>query len=174
VRIRGLVRIDAVAALGTLPALAPGVDLVVGLGIGRARIEVGGRYLAPQRKPLSPTPDSPGGEFQLAAGALSGCYAVVDRRAFAIDACVRAEVGALVGAGYNVAQSIVGAGPWLAFGGGAAGVWRPVRWLGVRAEVGAVIPVFRPGYVLQGVSTTPVHQAGLITGQGTIGAEVYF
>jgi hypothetical protein len=146
---------------GALPGLAYGVLAGVGWRAARWRAEASGAFWPTEREALASAPQS-GGRFWLAAGTLRGCYALV---ASAVDLgpCAGLELGAFTGTGYGLAFTQSKTAPWGAGLVGGSLLWHPGERWGLRLELDALVPFFRPTFTADGPG--PVYQASVMTGR---------
>ena len=115
-------RASAVADFGALPqpALGPGAAVGVEFGSGALRAEAAFFYLPPERATLSTGSDQ-GGEIELVALALSGCWLPVNE-ALLLGTCLGLEGGRESGRGFGVRNPASDDLTWFAArAGGLAG-----------------------------------------------------
>ncbi len=120
--IAAYVRASAVADFGALPqpALGPAAAVGVEIGSGALRAEAGFFYLPPQRVALSTSPEQ-GGDIELVALSLSGCWLPV-HEALLLGPCLGLEGGRASGSGFGVRNPASDDLTWFAArAGGLAG-----------------------------------------------------
>jgi hypothetical protein len=177
--LRLLARVTAGGDFGTLPHLAPGGSVAVGLLTGTTRVEVVGSYWLPQRGRLAGS-DTVYGTIRLYAAGLRGC-AGLHLGAFDLPACFGAEVGRLYGKGHGVSTVADGDALWLAATAGAAVAWNLAPWLALWLQADAVAPLLRPEFVFDSVAGTPCTASGCpiwrplpVSARAAAGVELHF
>lgn len=144
--------IGAGVGLFALPRATADLELAITLSPGPARIELGGSYWTPARRD-SPGNAAVGGEFQLGAAVVRGCW-VPKWRTIELPLCAALHAGLMRGRGTGaIPESLSASAPWVALGGGPMLLWRPRRTsgrLGVWARVEGLGTLARPVFV-----TTP-------------------
>lgn len=171
-RIGLLVRPLWLLDLGTLPKLATGPSLLIGLRIGRASFEVGASYLFAQSVTV-PNDDRVVGELRWLAGSAGACYSLLPDRRFGIASCARAELGRLWGHGRNLNDGAFGGGAtWLAALIGAQLRFELVRGLAVGAELSAGLPLLASAFTVAAVGK--VHQTPSAVARLSAGVTLAF
>jgi hypothetical protein len=126
--------------LGSMPAVAVGPGLAVGLAIASTRLEIGGTYLPAQQMHATGRTASLG-SLQLMAAHARVCQLLI--RVPELGPCLRAEVGQLRAHGENLANSVTRSSPWVMAALGARlslELWRGLFW---ESEVAAGMPLQR-------------------------------
>lgn len=95
------VRAEGLLDVGTLPAVAPGASVALGVSRGRWRAELAGLVLVSQRAEVTP---GVGGDIGLAGALLRGCFALV-HAGVSLDACAAFEGGWMSGQGVGVVDA---------------------------------------------------------------------
>jgi hypothetical protein len=96
--------------LGSLPGLAPGIEIVGLLGKGAIGIKLGGLVLPSHKTEVS---GSLGGAFTLLAASATAC-GVSAHPSVILRLCAGSEIGKLSGKGLNTTHSWTGSSGWLA------------------------------------------------------------
>jgi hypothetical protein len=158
------------ASIGALPGVGAGVGGLVGVRAGRFRADVSASYW-PDKTAMLATEATVGGRFRLVAGDASACYAVLTAPV-EIAPCLGLEVGSMTGAGVEVRSSGSGSALWVAPLAAAMAALPVGQRFAARFDLGVLVPVERPPFVLSGERT--VYTAGPIAGRATLGIEVRF
>lgn len=131
--------------LGTLPALAPGLRIEVGLGTELLE----GRLRATLVLPQGAVNDMelPGASAELTAlvGGLLGCVRPIEGFR-ALGLCAELEAGAVFGSAQGISVPRFGAGLFLAGGGGVALTWEPTPWLALELMAIALGQIAAPAF----------------------------
>jgi hypothetical protein len=148
--------IDAFA----MPGVAGQIRVLVGVKGRRWRSDVWGDYRFATDKESSVDPDA-GGRFSRWAVGARGCGLPVDRPALQLPLCAGIEAGQIVGRGIgpNLNPRFTPRLPWVALTAAAGLWWYPITHLGLGAEAGPVIPLWRHDFVIEGIDE-PVHTLG--------------
>lgn len=158
------------ASIGALPRVGAGVGGRVGVLVGRFRADVSGSYWPAQTATLANRPTA-GADVRLIAGAGSACYAVL-RAPFELSPCVGLEVGSMAATGFGVRWPGGGSALWIAPLAQAAAALPIGQHFAVRLDLGVLVPVERPPFVLAGAGT--VYTAAALVGRATLGVELRF
>ncbi|MCH9682562.1 MAG: hypothetical protein K0V04_14085 [Deltaproteobacteria bacterium] len=165
----GAVRAGAVGNLGPLPSAALGMGVAVALLRKRLRVELGFGYWFP--RPASSSIPGAGGRFQLWAVSARGCWAprlpLVE-----VPLCGGLQAGPMRGDGTGLDAASTIRLPWVATELGGAFVVRPVSYLGVWLGADLVVPLTRPGFVIDDLGV--VHRSRAVGGQAMVALEVRF
>ncbi|MEO6420939.1 MAG: hypothetical protein ABIP39_16115, partial [Polyangiaceae bacterium] len=154
--------------LGTFPHFGLGPALTFAWTPGALRLQLTGLFFPSNTATL---PFSRGGTFELFGGDAKGCYEFLSG-VLEIGPCLGVELGALQGAGFGVNKQTPALAFWAAPSvGGALGL-RIGSSFALRLELGALFPLQRPEFVLDGVGG--VHRPAAVLGRGGLGAEVRF
>jgi hypothetical protein len=154
--------------VGALPSPAFGAEALAGLEWPSLELWVRGALTTPNQSTL----EGGAGEFDLAFGGASACYAPQEA-AWELSGCVTGEVGRIRGVGVGVENARVGTSLWLALVPSARVAFRPSpRLWGLFAEVGAVLPLTRRPFELSGVGV--VHQPSPVGLRTVAGIELGF
>jgi hypothetical protein len=167
-RVHPAVALGLVGEAGALPQPTAGVELEAALAFRRVRLALGGTVLVPRERRLS---GDQGGSFDLAAGSMLVCLPY-DAGSFTVRGCAGFELGYLWGQGVGVSQPRLGGALWEALRGDIGLVLPLGGDLGLVARAGAVAPLSRPQFALDG--TVPVHKPSAVTGRVAVGVELGF
>jgi hypothetical protein len=149
----------ALVDVGSLPTVAPGGTLSAGALLRPLRVELQGGLFAPQK---TESAASQGGNFDLAFGALLGCY---DKNPKSIHpvACLGYEIGSLSGEGYGVAEPRSGSSVWQAARVELGAELPLSEGISSSLRAGAVVPLVRKPFVLDGADV--VHEPNAVCGR---------
>jgi hypothetical protein len=141
--------LHAQGSLGTLPEIDVGVGAGVGLAGRRWRLELRGTY-GLRRNQASDLPSVAGayGRFNLATGALAGCYRL-GSSGLGFGPCAVVEAGVVSAEGHGASVGFSKHAPWAALGGGGYLSLAMGRHLCGSLEFDVLFPVYRPSYVFQ-------------------------
>jgi hypothetical protein len=157
-----------VADWGTLPGVAWGFELALGIELQRVRIEVTGLRLPGQDRTIESNPDR-GGTIDLWAGGLRSCYVAGDDDS-GIGGCAGVEMGQLRGQGFGADREDTRSVAWLAARLGALLRYQLAPSIAVRGAIEALLPATRPEFLLDNVGV--VHRPEPISGRLVIGLEL--
>lgn len=153
----------------TLPGPALGVRASVGWTPSRARLELAGAAYADQSKTTGIS--AAGATFTLLVAGARGCWAIV-RDAVELSPCAGADVQIVKAHGYGASANYDASAAWLSATGGALVRVPVTRWLALRGDVDAVVPLSRPTFVVEGDGA--VHRPKALGVRAGIGAELLF
>jgi len=143
--VQGLVRPFVLGSFGPLPRFGVAAGGLVGVRIGRARVEVHALYDVPQRSSADGV--DAGARFDLWAVGPRGCFAP-RWRTLEVPICGGGEVGRIRAQGYGLSVRRSPSATWAALTAGAALLWVPLRWLAVGGGADAVVALARPSFVI--------------------------
>jgi hypothetical protein len=159
----------ASADAGALPSVAIGFGGALGLDLGPVRVELGGGYWLPQSQAVAP--DGAGGDFDFASGYLQGCPGWRSGR-WRLGGCGGLELGWMRAQGTGVVRLGEASALWAAVRFGAVGTVLIIEPLALRLDLGALVPLSRPVWVLDNVGV--VDQPGPVTARVALGIEFVF
>lgn len=154
--------LGATGALGGGPSAIGGGEALVGLDLGRARLELSGRVYLP-----SSAPDDVGVQTRLVYGRIAPCYGWV-----VVAACLVGVVGSISGeaVGTQVASSEAAGRLYAAAGAAAVSrIFVVENLLFVRASVDALFSLARAGF---DVGDDRVWTVPVLSGAATVGLGV--
>jgi hypothetical protein len=164
---RGFAGVSIGPGLGALPGAAAVGSLAVGARGQWVLVEADGNVWFPRSTRLA---DASGTLLLWSLGARACGLPSVGPVTFPL--CVGAEAGQLQGSASGVANARRAALPWVA-ATTRAGVRVPLTGrLSLRADLGVLIPVLRPGFSIDGVGV--LHRATPAAGTAGLGLEVHF
>jgi hypothetical protein len=169
--VRVSVRPELVADLGSMPSLAVGPGLSLGLRLDRTAIELSGSYLPPNHLTAG---DRELGAIELWSAALGVCHAISYGGGTAISPCLRVEYGRMAGEGAGDLRRNARADTGV-FAAALLGLRVDVPVLPALtlcAEIGAGLPLARTLFTVAGVSA--VHEPATVIGRVRAGAELRF
>jgi hypothetical protein len=141
-----VLRAQAVVDAGSLPALALGPSLTVGLRLHATSLELGASYLPTQSIDVAAAPAQPAAELQLLTGSLGVCQALL--RSPELGPCGRAEYGRIWGRALELANATSGSAHWLfAWLGAHVGV-ELARSLWLAGDLEAGVRLLRAEFVI--------------------------
>ena len=146
--VQGLVRPFVAGSFGPLPRFGVATGGILGVRIGRARIEALAIWDAPQRARASGV--DAGARLDLWAVGPRGCFAP-RWRTLEVPVCAGGEIGRIRGRGYGLSVSRRARATWAAFTAGAALLWVPLRWIAVGGGVDGVVALTRPSFVIDDI-----------------------
>jgi hypothetical protein len=158
------------ASIGALPMIGAGVGGRASVLAGRFRADLSGSYW-PERSVSLPTRSTAGGRIRLAAGDASACWAVL-RTPLELSPCLGLELGSMSGTGFGVRSDLAGSTLWIAPVAEAAAALPIGNRFAARLDLGVLVPIQRPPFVLTGAGT--VYAAGPVVGRATLGVELRF
>ncbi|MFT3771765.1 MAG: hypothetical protein QM820_40670 [Minicystis sp.] len=141
--VRVVVAASALADIGSLPGVAPGVGISAGVLPGAFWVTGDFAYFPAQRGQLATRPKA-GGDVTLLAAALVGCRTVLTLGRIAGAPCLGLELDGARGEGFGVSSPRSGWTAWgaaLAYGRVEAAIVEPVS---AEVRIGAAIPFGRP------------------------------
>lgn len=166
---------DSALDLGTLPRAALGAGLALGLGWRRSTLGVGFEDFAKVSTSIGGTSPAAGGNFHLLAAWFAACPAVA---AGALDAggCARFELESMSGTGSGVARPYSNSFRWAAVGGALLGRFHVNRALSIPLELGFIVPLASPRFVLKGVTENAgqVLRPAPVSGRVALGVALAF
>lgn len=164
---RGFAGFSMGPGLGALPGVAAVGSLALGARTRRLSLDAEGNVWLPRSTRLA---DASGTILLWSIGTrVCGLPSV---RGVAFPLCVGAEGGLLHGSAEGVANARRASLPWFA-ASTRAGVRVPLTGrLSLRADLGLLIPILRPGFSIDGVGV--LHRATPVVGTGGLGLEVNF
>lgn len=152
---------------GALPGAGPGFEVALAMQRSRLSVELAGMYWLGQRATLASS--DAGGDVDLLAGTLRGCYAVIAT----VGACAGVEVGALHAVGVNATDAMTHRTLWLAPAVGVVARWPLGNRMGVVAHGDLAAPVTRPHFVLDG-NPDDIFQPAPVVGRVGLALEAQF
>jgi hypothetical protein len=156
-----------VVDFGALPQAAPGVELDLAAGYRKLRLTAFGALFAAVDATAS---QGGGGEFRLWTAGVLTCFDE-PLRGYTLSGCGGFELGRMNGRGIGVSASRERSARWQA-ARLEMGVTLPaVGPLAVAIRAAAVLPLYRPEFVLDG--TEVVHRAAPVTGRFLVGLEIH-
>jgi hypothetical protein len=164
---RFLLRAQAVADVGSLPAFAIGPSLALGVRSRATSFELGISYLPTQSVDVAAVRQQPAAELRLLTGSLGVCRAVWS--APELGPCARAEYGQLWGRGLGVANAQAGAAHWFFGWLGAHIAVELARALWLAGDLEAGARVLRAEFVVGTLGT--VHEVPLFVARARLGLE---
>ena len=170
-----LVLLGAAAAgnLGVLPSPDVGVSASVGMVRPRWRIEARATYDPRQvRSDALANPSGAYGRFSFITGTLAGCM-TFSRSMLEFGPCAEAEFGAVHGEGIGATRTTSHTSPWLGVGAGGLLAIKVTGGLYLAMHADAVVPLWRPRYVLENVQV-PIFRSASVGGRLTAGVELRF
>ncbi len=153
-----------------LPAAAVGAGVQGGLRWGRLRAEVGGAIYPRRERELTSDPRV-GGRVGLSTLLAQGCFAPYDR-AWRLEGCAGGEVGVLSGEGFGAETVREQRRGWYAVQAGVGASWSPAPHLMLRAQGGAVVPLARPRFLIEGAGE--VHRPPAAGARLFLGVDTFF
>ena len=164
----------AVADLGTLPSVAPGVQVLLGAQWSRIRVEMSGLLLPPRFASAEDNPNK-GGSISLWAAALRGCFALFEDEV-SFGPCAGVEIGILRGHGRGLRDIDDEHVPWVAaIAGLDLGV--PLRGqFSIRLQGLVAVPVARSRfyYLREDGGIEPLHRPAAVAGRLGVALELAF
>jgi hypothetical protein len=146
--VQGLIRPLVAGSFGPLPRFGVAAGGIVGVRLGRARIEAHAIWDAPQRARASGV--DAGARLDLWALGPRGCFAP-RWRTLEVPVCAGGEIGRVRGRGFGLSVSRSARATWAAFTAGATLLWVPLRWIAVGGGVDAVVALTRPSFVIDDI-----------------------
>lgn len=167
-RVGGALRVAGGLAIGPLPGPAPLLSIAGAIRVRwfRGELAVAHRLA---RETTSRTGDGAVAEIASTTAELAAC-GVPSLRIVEFPLCLGVEAGALTGRSREVRAPATGAGPWLAARGGGGVIVLPIERLGIAIDLDVVVPLSRPGFVVEGVGE--LHRAAPAGVDGILGLEV--
>ena len=165
----------ALADAGSLPGVSFAAGGVAALGLGAFRVELGaGAFPARAQVVARPAASgaAAGGDVSLIAGSAGLCYDVLPSVRFDLAPCAAFEIGRMHASGFGVSNPGAGDALWTAARAGARFAYWPVSRAAVVVRVEGVVPMTRPGFVLENLGS--VYRPGPVAGRLGGGVEVRF
>jgi hypothetical protein len=153
----------------TLPSAALGGRAALAWTPSRLRLEGGGAYFSEQSKTTGTS--AAGAAFTLLVADARACWAVA-RSGVELSPCIGADVEVVQARGFGAAKNYDASAAWVSATGGALLRVPVTSWLALRADAGAVVPLSRPRFVVEGDGA--VHRPAPLGVRGGIGAELLF
>lgn len=164
------VGVAVVGDVGELPKPGVGGALDLAWTPGRLRLEAEGRILGGQTEHVSGR--AAGADFSLKSIGGRACFVVVSQTSFDVAPCLGMTAQLMGATGRNADENLTVSKAWPSFEGGALGRVFLANWFAFRARVEAVVPFFRPSFVVEGQGL--VFRPPTIGAAGFLGAEVLF
>ena len=164
----------AIADVGALPSVAPGVQALLGAKWSRVRVEANASFLPGRFASAEDNPNK-GGSISLWAGAVQGCYALLaDEVSF--GPCAGVAMGSHRGRGRGLRKADDDQVPWLA---ATAGLQLSVplqRSVSVRLQGLLAAPLVRPRfyYLREDGETEQLHRPAPVTGRLAVALDIAF
>jgi len=161
--------------LASLPGLAAGVGLAVGVLVAPLRFELAAVWWTPQTAAVPARYPDPAasGVFGLETGSARACWSPSVEIVFELPVCLGMEAGHM----HGHAEPAFDTGPWQALwvaGVAGAGVaWIPLEWLAILLSADAVFALERPYYTV-GNFEAPLFRPARVSGRSFLGVEVRF
>lgn len=156
---------------GSLDAFSGGVQVGVGVALGRAHLGVRGLYLGPvEHHPFGDEPNA-GVRVQLGAAGVYGCF-VPRLSRVEFPACAHVEAGAVRGKGLGVMPVRLAHEPWVAAGAEAGVGVRVVGPLVLWLRAGGAAVLLRPRFFIDELGT--VYRPAPALFRLALGPEVRF
>ncbi|HEX7668134.1 MAG TPA: hypothetical protein VF395_01055, partial [Polyangiaceae bacterium] len=161
----GVVTVAAVAHLGSLPKMAPGIAVGIDATWRYLRAGVGGTFLPSQTENAT---GGGGSEIRLVFATAEACVQEPQGSVRPL-ACAGLDIGDMTGTGVGIAVSRSGSALWLAprLEGGVSLALSQDLALAVR--LGAALPLRRPEFAFSGAEN--VFRPASFTGHGALGVE---
>jgi len=167
--------VSGIADLGTLPKLSPGGELELTCQLGHVRLEGAASFLGAESA-TEPT-STAGATFSALSGRLRFAYGAEVGKAW-LGPALSVGVTRLRAAGSNGSQaSLVRTEAVPELGAGGLFSWQAVSVLGFRLSAEAIVPTFRPRFVVREPEPAPsqsVFQSSIVAGRVMIGATIQF
>jgi hypothetical protein len=162
-----VLRAQAVVDAGSLPALALGPSLTVGMRLHATSLELGASYLPTQSINVAAAPVQPAAELQLLAGSLGACQALLPSPE--LGPCARVEYGRMSGRALELANAGSGSAHWLfAWLGAHIGV-ELARSLWLAGDLEAGVRVLRAEFTIGSLGS--LHEVPWFVGRARLGFE---
>ncbi len=172
------VRLGAVGTLGPLPRAAAGLEGGFVVRWPLLTLTARAAFMPAVRARLEARPNAGGDIDQWSAGA-KGCYAIWTAGPptptlghYGVRLCGAFDIGQMRAEGFGVEAPGSGSALWLAPEVGAALDLHLLPWLLLDLELGLLVPVLRPAFVLDNVGD--VHQPGPVGGRLGLGVQAVF
>jgi hypothetical protein len=179
----GVIAVDAVTDLGTLPAVGLGGRVTLGALVGPIRFEGGFADWLSQNATAQPPFSAQGAALHPLEGALRGCFRWILSRRFELDPCLGGGLTYVTSNGFReTIKTFTGetakATTWGSVYGDALGVVTLAGPFALRGTLGFAVPLARPEFDIQeqGTSSTPLSlsKASVISGRASLGIEAHF
>ncbi|APR82271.1 Vegetative cell wall protein gp1 precursor (Hydroxyproline-rich glycoprotein 1) [Minicystis rosea] len=157
-------------SLGALPGVGFGIGGRAGVSFGRFGVDLSAAYW-PDRSASVPAKAGAGGDVRLVAGDARACY-VFPLGRFEIGPCAGIELGRASAVGFGVRHPGSGAALWIAPLVEGTAAFSLHRRFAFRLDIGALVPIERATFVLDGVGS--VFRASAVVGRSSLAAEVRF
>lgn len=169
-----LVGAAALADLGTLPSVAPGVQGLLGVKWSRVRVEASAHFL-PARFASAEDDPNKGGSISLWGAAVQSCFALLAAEV-SFGPCAGIEIGSLRGKGRGLRQAEDDQVPWLA---AIAGLHLSVPLRGpfsIRLQGLMAVPLVRSSfyYLRQDGGTELLHRPAPLVGRLAVALDMAF
>lgn len=167
-RVSGALRVAGGLAVGPLPRAGPTLSIAGAVRANWFRAELAlAHRLA--RETTSRTGAGAVAEIGSTAAELAAC-GVPSLRIVEFPLCLGMEAGALTGRSREVREPASGAGAWLAARAGGGVIVLPIDRVGLALDLDLVVPLSRPGFVVEGAGQ--LHQPAAVGFDGVLGLEV--
>jgi len=137
------------------------------------RFGIDGAYFVPSQ--VDEANRTISGRFHLLTFGATACRDLFEDGGFVLSPCAGAEIGRAHARGVvggNVNESTEESSLWLALRGGAALRYRITDTIAVRGDLGAIVPLIRDRFTIEGVGM--VHRPAVVSFRGGLGAEILF
>ncbi len=170
--VRAVARVEARAGGGVLPGGDFSAAVAAGLSLRRLRLELSGAGWLPRTEVVSADADV---RIDLFSGELRGCVPLGLLSWFIALPCVGVELGGMRGRGQG-SGLVAGRTSWQSW---IAAAVTPAFAIRVSPRIGVwlggslVVPLRRPGFVLEG-ATEEAYRVPALSGRGALGVEFHF
>lgn len=167
----GAIRVAGLVDRGSLNGTTGGPRLTSALTLGRARVEIGGTYLAAREVRPFDEPGDPGVRIQLGEVSAQGCFVpTVSRVEF--PTCAGFALGAMRGDGVDLARPSTNYDLWAAATVSAGVGWSASPHFGLWLQAEGLATLYRPAFVIDDLGTA--FRAGPAAIRAMLGPEVRF
>lgn len=156
--------------LGSMPTLAPGLGIALGVGLGAQRIELGISAFPEATYRLASHPDA-GGRVDLLAGTFDTCR-TLSGKILQWGSCGAFEIGRLHAEGFGVPRPGQADLFWFALKAGGFVAWRPMGKTALTFRLDAVVPLVRARFILENLDA--LYAPSALCGRAYMGLLVSF
>lgn len=166
----GLVRLGGGVLVPSLPGVAGGPTLALGLRRRALRVELVGAYWASQPARHTAMPEL-GARISLGTVATRVC-GVPRVGPVEFPLCGAVELGGMRGVAFGTPDAVTRTLPWLAIQAGGAASFGVARMLALWVGIDAIAPITRPGFSIDGLGS--LHRTPALGFAAILGIEAHF
>jgi hypothetical protein len=173
---QGVLAIEAVGDVGTLPSAGLAGRLSLGVLFGPMRFEAAFVDWLSEKAYATEPLSTQGTALHPIEGGLLGCFRWIPLRRMEVDPCLGGGLTYVTSNGFGETNQFSRATTWGSLYSDVVGAWIFAGRFGLRASLGVAVPFVRPEFDIQQAAKPSVflHQASSVAGRATLGVEARF